>query len=104
MATKDKVHFAGEVTAQEAAHYLESIARGLRERSMLLESGDTSITLDVPDAVKIEVDVSSDPEKGKSSIEVTLGWRRQDVTESAPPAGLLIVAGAAHADTNGLSE
>lgn len=105
MPGKQKVEFSGEVAAQEAAQYLESLARGLRERSMLLESGDTSITLEVPEDVKIELNASSDAEKGKAGIEISVGWRkREEVADEAPPPGLLIVAGAQAAEAAELSE
>ncbi|HEY8173427.1 MAG TPA: amphi-Trp domain-containing protein [Dehalococcoidia bacterium] len=102
---KDRIEFSGAVPPQEAAQYLESIAKGLRERSMLLESGDTSITVDVADEVKIEIKASSDAEKGKSSIELSLGWRqREHGEEPAPPPGLLIVAGAPVAEAASFAE
>jgi amphi-Trp domain-containing protein len=94
MPPKDKVQFAGTVSAQEAAQYLESLARGLRERTMLLESGDASVTLEVPDDVKIDIEVSADAEKGKSSIEVSIGLRRREAETPVAP-GLLIVPGSA---------
>jgi amphi-Trp domain-containing protein len=95
MAQKDKVQFSGSVPVQEAAQYLESIAKGLRERSMLLESGDNSLTLDVGDDVKIEIEVETDGDKGKSSIELSVSWRQRVEAEDTPaPPGLLIVAGA----------
>lgn len=93
MPTKDKVQFAGTVSAQEAAQYLESLAKGLRERTMLLESGDASVTIEVPDDVKIDIEVSVDSEKGKSSIDVSIGLRRRQADAVVAP-GLLIVPGA----------
>jgi amphi-Trp domain-containing protein len=99
MPPKDKVAFAGAVSAQEAAQYLESLAKGLRERAMLLESGDVSINLDVPDEVKIELEVATDTDKGKSSIEVSVGWRQRRDEEVPVSPGLLIVAGS-HAEAS----
>ncbi len=96
MPQKDKVQFEGTVSAQEAAQYLESLAKGLRERTMLLESGDASITIVVPDDVKIEIDASADAEKGKSAVDVSISFRRREAETPAP--GLLIVAGGAAAE------
>jgi len=93
MPPKDKVQFAGSVPAQEAAQYLESLAKGLRERTILLESGDASVTVEVPDEVKIEIDVSADAEKGKSTIEISIGLRRREADTPVAP-GLLIMPGA----------
>jgi amphi-Trp domain-containing protein len=103
MPPKDKVQFSGTVPAQEAAQYLESLAKGIRERTMLLESGDASVTIEVPDEVKIEIDVSSDAEKGKSSVDVSLGFRRRGAETPAAP-GLLIVPGAAAAESSTFAE
>ena len=96
-STKEKVAFSGTVSAQEAAQYLESVAKGLRERSMLLESGDTSLTLEVADDVKIDIQASGG-EKGKAALEFSLSWRARQQENGAPPAGLLIIAGAAPSD------
>lgn len=92
---KDKVEFAGSVSAQEAAQYLESLATGLRERAILLESGDSSVTFEVAEDVKIEIEATTNAEKGKSSIDVRMSWRqlRPEEADLAPP-GLLIIAGA----------
>ena len=104
MAPKDKIQFEGTVPAAEAAQYLESLARGLRERSMLLESGDSSVTLEVTDDVKIEIEVASGGEKGKSSLELSVSWRQQRQDDVVPPAGLLIVPGATPAETTSFVE
>jgi len=96
MPPKDRVQFSGTVPAQEAAQYLESLAKGLRERTMLLESGDASVAIVIPDDVKIEIDVSADSEKGKSTVDVSLSFRRREAESPAP--GLLIVAGGAAAE------
>ncbi len=94
MPQKDKIAFSGTLSAAEDAQYLESLARGIRERSMLLESGDASISLQVPEDLKLEIEVESDASKGKSAIEVHMSWRLRPAEEERPPAGLLIVPGA----------
>lgn len=104
MASKDKISFSGAVAAEEAAQYLESLAKGIRERSMLLESGDSSLTLDLADDVKVELSASGDPEKGKASVELSLSWRQRRADEAAPPPGLLIVPGAAPAEAGTFAE
>ena len=97
MPPKEKVQFAGTVSAQEAAQYLESLAKGIRERTMLLESGDASLSIDVPDDVKIEIEASSDAEKGKATIDVSLSMRRREAEPVVTP-GLLIVPGSTPAE------
>jgi amphi-Trp domain-containing protein len=92
MPGKDKIEYSGVVPVQEAAQYLESLARGLRERVLLLESGDSSVSIDVPDDVKVGIEASVDVDKGKASIDVSLGWRQRRDEEVVSP-GLLIVAG-----------
>ena len=103
MPAKDKVEFAGTVSAQEAAQYLESLAKGLRERTMLLESGDASVTIEIPEDVKIEIEGTGDVEKGKSSIELTLTMRRREADAPVAP-GLLIVPGGAAAEPAGFAD
>jgi amphi-Trp domain-containing protein len=98
MAQKDKVAFSGVVSAQEAAQYLESLAKGLREHSMLLESGDSSITVEVSDDLKIAIEVSADAEKGKASVDVAMSWKSRREEEAAPAPGLLIIPGAQPAE------
>lgn len=103
MPPKDKMHFAGSVPAEDVAGYLEAIARGIRERSMILESGDSSISVDVSDEMKFDLEISSDADKGKSSIELSIGWRARRDDEAALPAGLTIVPGA-HAEVTSFAE
>jgi amphi-Trp domain-containing protein len=103
-SSKEKIQYAGTVPVQEAAQYLESIAKGLRERAMLLESGDTSMTVEVSDDVKIEIQASAAPEKGKAAIDVSLSWRARQEEEAAAPPGLLIVPGAQPAEVAAFAE
>jgi amphi-Trp domain-containing protein len=94
MASKRKVAYADTVSPSTAAEYLESLAKGLRERAVLVESGASSVTLDVPGDVRITIDVSEDADKGRSGIEIGMGWRKREPALNAAP-GLLIVPGAA---------
>ncbi len=95
MPPKEKVEFAGTLSAAEAAQYLESLAKGMREHTMLVESGDASLTLQVPADVKVEIEVAADADKGKTDVEISISWRQPREEEAAPPAGLLIVPGTA---------
>jgi amphi-Trp domain-containing protein len=105
MASKDKVAFSGTVSAIEAAEYLESLAKGIRDGSMLLESGDTSLTLELAQEVKLDVEAAGDTEKGKSSVELSLSWRqRRSEDEAAVPARLTIVPGAAPVEAGTFAE
>jgi amphi-Trp domain-containing protein len=105
MAQKDSLAFRNTVPSSDAAGILESIAKALREGSALLESGDKSIGLQIGPTIKVELDASSDPEKGKGAIELSLSWRVEEQAE-APPS-LEIVPGAlipAAADADGDDE
>jgi amphi-Trp domain-containing protein len=91
MAHKESVEFSGQVSAEEAAGYLETLARSLREGRALFESGDKSVGLELGPSLKIELEAETDPEKGKSSIELSLSWRAAEPAVAAP--SLLIIAG-----------
>ncbi len=91
MASKDSVEFSAQVSAEEAAGYLEALARSLREGRALLESGDKSISLELGPSIKLDLEAESDPAKGKSSIDLSLSWRAAEQAVAAP--SLLIVAG-----------
>jgi amphi-Trp domain-containing protein len=92
MSQKDSLEFRNTVTRGEAAGFLESLAKSLREGSSLLESGDKSLGLQIGNEVKVSLDVESDSEKGKGAIELSLSWRLAEPNE-APPS-LVIVPGA----------
>lgn len=89
---KDKLAYAAQVSPEEAAEYLESLARSLRDGLLLLESGDTSIALEPGRSLQFELEASGDPEKGKHSLELTLAWRAAEQVKPQPT--LAIVAGA----------
>jgi amphi-Trp domain-containing protein len=91
MAEKESLEFSAVVSADEAAGYLEALARSCREGTALLESGDKSIALEVGRDVKLALDAETDPAKGKGSIDISLSWRVAEQVE-APPS-LVIVAG-----------
>jgi amphi-Trp domain-containing protein len=92
MAKKDAIEFNDTVAPEEAAKFLEAIAKSLRKGSSLLESGDQSLGLAIGKTVKLEIGAESDPIKGKGSIEVSLSWRMEE--QAAPPPSLVIVPGA----------
>jgi amphi-Trp domain-containing protein len=90
---KDALEFAAQVSPEEAADYLESLARSLREGAILLESGDSSMTLEVSRSIQFELQASASPEKGKRSLELGLSWRAAEQVKPQPT--LAIVAGPA---------
>jgi amphi-Trp domain-containing protein len=92
MSDKLSLEFSASVSPDEAASYLEALARSLREGSVLLESGDQSLRLEMGSNVKVKLEAETDPEKGKGSLDVSLSWRLAAEVEA--PASLVIVAGA----------
>jgi amphi-Trp domain-containing protein len=92
MAQKESLDFSANVTAEEAAGYLESLAKSLREGSALLESGDRSLALEVGPSMKLELEAETDLSKAKTALGMKLSWRQAEGAE-APPS-LAIVPGA----------
>jgi amphi-Trp domain-containing protein len=86
---RNKLEYAGVVSAEQAAEYFQTIADGMREHAMLLESGNSSVTLGVPGDVKLALQVSAG--HGKSSIELALTWQDQ-ATPAARPALRVVTA------------
>jgi amphi-Trp domain-containing protein len=91
-STKEELVFSSEVPAGDAATFLENLAKSLRQGSMLLESGDQSLSLRVGSTVSVDLEASSKPEKGKGSISLKVSWLSEPVPEA--PATLEIVPGA----------
>jgi amphi-Trp domain-containing protein len=91
-SSKEELAFKSEVAASEAAAFLENLAKSLRQGSMLLESGDQSLSLRVGQTVEVELEASSKPEKGKGSIELKVSWQAEPM--AVTPATLEIVPGA----------
>jgi amphi-Trp domain-containing protein len=92
MASKESLDFNANVTAEEAAGYLESLAKSLRKGAALLESGDRSLSLEVGPSVKLELEAETDIAKAKTALVVKLSWRAAETAEA--PASLAIVPGA----------
>jgi amphi-Trp domain-containing protein len=69
--------------ADEVAGYLETLASGLRQRELLLESGNDSVSFSVADDVEFECAVRNDDEKGRRGIEIAIGWTEAHRTSVA---------------------
>jgi amphi-Trp domain-containing protein len=95
---KGTIEFSASVSSDEAADYLEALAKSCREGSALLESGDKSLLLEVGRDVKLAIEAEADPAKGKGSIEIALSWRVAEQVETPP--SLVIVAGPPPASSN----
>jgi amphi-Trp domain-containing protein len=92
LSDKETLEFANTVSRAEAAGFLESLAKSLREGSSLLESGDRSLGLQIAPQVSLELRAKGGAEESKGSIEIKLKWRSEQQEESPP--SLVIVPGA----------
>jgi amphi-Trp domain-containing protein len=89
MADKRTLEYTATVKAEAAAAYLEAIAQGLRAGHIVIDTGQEALGVHVTGEVSIELEARSN-EKGKSSIEVSLGWRATPKT--AAPAPPLVIS------------
>jgi amphi-Trp domain-containing protein len=87
---REKLEYEAVLSAEDAARYFERLAAGMREHVMLVESGDSSVALDVSSNVKIELEVNAD--RKQSSIDVEVTWRPEDGEIISRP-GLRVVPG-----------
>jgi amphi-Trp domain-containing protein len=81
---KDALEYTAVVPAEQAAEYFEKLAAGLREHLMVVESGNSSVALDVAREIKLELEINADPRK--SSIEFALSWRPDEAEIVAKPS------------------
>ena len=81
---KETIEYSANLSNEDAAQYLESLARSLREGMILLEPGDRSITLEVGPGVQFKLEAESSPEKGKHSLELALTWRLEEQVKPQP--------------------
>jgi amphi-Trp domain-containing protein len=90
---KRSIEFSSELETQAAAAHLEALAKGLRDGRVLIESGDRSVALETSRNLSLELEAKSNPEKGKSSIEIKLEWVVEEEMVEEAPASLLIASG-----------
>lgn len=83
MTEKEKLAYESTMTAEEAARHLEALAKGLREHVMIIESGDTSIAIDVAREVQLELDAGASQKK--SQVGLKIAWHPEEGTEIRPP-------------------
>ncbi len=91
MADKQSVQFSSKVGVEAAAAYLGELAQGLRDGAVLVESGNKSLTFDVASEVDLDFEASSKPDKGKSSIEISLSWRAAAYAGAPRPTPALVI-------------
>ena len=95
-AARTRCSSAGTVPPQEAAQYLESLAKGLRERVDAARVRRHSVTVEVAGRREDrDRGRRPTPRRARRASSVSLSWRRARRRESPSPPGLLIVAGRA---------
>lgn len=88
----DHLKYEGRIDRETVAGHLETLAAGLRAGTLLLESGDTSMNVDVEDEMVLNIEAKAKPE-GKNKIEVEMSWRSAPHEEQALIPGLTVLAG-----------
>ena len=82
---KDRFEFGLVGTAEDVADYLLSVAAGLQQGQVSLESGARALRLSPAREIRFALRVGVTAQKGKIKLEI--GWRRQE----HPRAGDLCV-------------
>lgn len=72
---KQEIEFEKAVEVDEVVAYLEQIVAGLRAGTVLVQEGESSVSLEVKTPITLEVEADFDSEKQKCSFEVKLQWR-----------------------------
>jgi amphi-Trp domain-containing protein len=86
---KQSLKFAISLSAIAAAGYLEDLAGGLRQGRVSLESGSRNVAFDAGGNLSFELKAKSNPDQGRSSLEIKLDWRER--TRLNEPSQSLIV-------------
>ena len=75
---REKVLFSSEEkrSRSEVAAFLRTLADKLETGSVILQQGDTSLTLDIPGNITLEVKAEEEDKRTKTkySLEVELEW------------------------------
>ena len=80
MGDNREFEFEGAATPSEAADALNSIAEGIRARSLSLSMGEEEITVFPDGDMAMEIEASE--KKGKAKIEIAIAWRRPESEEA----------------------
>lgn len=80
------IAFKRTVDREEAAAYLEALAKSMRGGEILVEHGDRALNLAPPSAVALEIEAKQKKDKVKFSFEIA--WKH--LTEGAEGASLKI--------------
>jgi amphi-Trp domain-containing protein len=72
VADKQSIKFNGTMDIHKVAACLEGLAKGLQDGRIMVDCGDSALTLDVASEVALELEAAS--KRDKSSIEITVNW------------------------------
>lgn len=79
MGEKKEVSMKSVINKNDAASYLEEMAKALREGKVVVSNNSNSITLNPEDSVEIELEAEA--KKGKESLSIELSWRKEEVQD-----------------------
>ncbi len=74
MSKGERVRFEGLLEPEEAAEYLESIARGIRTGTLSLRHGADAVTLRPRPMLSLELEAKQS--KDKEKVELEIKWKR----------------------------
>ena len=74
MSKEQRVQFDGFLELEQAAAYLEDIARGIRTGTLSLRHGGEAVTLSPRPMLKVELEAKQS--KDKEKVELEIKWRR----------------------------
>lgn len=77
---RDGFEFARIGSSDEIAEYVASLAMGLKQGEVSLESGEQTLRLVPASNIKLEMKVKQKDQKGKIDLEI--GWKRGTATKA----------------------
>jgi amphi-Trp domain-containing protein len=73
--SREEFEFSTTTRATQVAEYLNRIADGLRQGTLTLAASGHAVHLQPGDAVRLEVEAESRPDKGTASLQLDLSWK-----------------------------
>ncbi len=91
--THDTFKYESRMASEDAAGFLESLAAGLRQHEVSLESGHESVSLRVPDEVSFECSANENLEKRHGGFSLSVEWRAASHEGVGTSHGMRITSG-----------
>jgi amphi-Trp domain-containing protein len=89
----DTFKYESRMASEDAAGFLESLAAGLRQHEVRLESGHESVSLRVADEVSFECSAKENPETEHGRFTLTVEWRATSHERNGTSRGMRITSG-----------